>query len=511
MRLFLLAFLISLTTLATAQTIYHSNDFADVGDSALVSVVDIVSAGIANVNFRPTGPNQTWDYSDLDPTSQRFKTYVSPSSTGFQLAYITACTFNCYQPCYDNCINNGSPAWLCQPLCTTDCGADCLFSWNRDFSLAELVNDSLDLGVVMITDVFNLYDKSNNRLEQNALGIRIQNIPLVVEYQSPDVIYRFPIQYGDTNSSSSSYGIRLDSIPGTGLNFGFEYKHAQTRTNYVTGWGTLTTPLQTYNNVIKQKSVIINKDSVRVAGNTITLSDFLPDQFLPDTVVEYKWFDEFTKVPVLTATAWRINGNEIYQSVEFVDTLRCFQPLALFGALPIPGSIENGSDSAEVNFYSLSLNVDSFSWDFDDPASANNSSNAQNPTHYYTQPGTYLVTLTACNTGCAAGWCEDITIPVIVVDNRSKDTTTSIIDINEQQIAIYPVPFNDELYISLIEDQSSKTNITILDINGRAVYQNMVKSGNNTLHLKLQHLQSGYYFLHLDTGNEVTIKKLVKN
>lgn len=515
MRTALLTFLLFTTTFLSAQITYNSSDFASVGDSFLVSVVNILNLGGAD--FTATDTSYTWDFSNLNPNSQRFVTFVSPGSTGFQAPYLLTCTFNCYTPCYDACVNQGGFPALCQGLCTADCGFDCLQSWNNDFSLAELVNDSLNLGIVTITDVFNLYDKTSSRLEQNALGIRISNIPLVVEFQNPDVVYRFPMTYGSASSSAGSYAIKLDSIPGTGINFGFEYKHAQSRTNEVVGWGSLQTPLQVYPDVIKLKSEVINKDSVTIAGNTITLSDFVPNQFLPDTVVEYKWFDKQTGIPVLKATAWRINGNEIYQSVEFIDTLRCFDPFALFGALPIPGSLENSSDSAELNFYSLSFNVDSFAWDFDDPTSLNNTSSAQNPTHYYTEPGVYNVTLTACNTGCPAGWCEDITIPIIVVDNRTEEPDTiadtipnGLFVLEQDKLDVYPVPFNNELFIQLMDKTAKGYKLTVTDLNGRAVYTDEGQLSNGYLKIELGNFDAGQYFLYLQTGQSTFVRKLVK-
>lgn len=490
-------------SITNAQFSYTSNNFASVGDSFLVSTVPIFE--LFNKDFDNTDTNYTWNYGNLSPNTQRIVEYISPSRTGFQAPYILTCTFNCYNDCYTDCMNNNGISFICQGYCTTTCGGSCLQNWNNDFNLAELVNDSLDLGVIVLTDVYNLYKKSAGRLEQNALGIKISNIPIVVPFTSPDVIYSFPMQYGDTSVSSSSYSIKLDSIPGTGINFGLEYKHAQTRMNVVDGWGDLTTPYGYFPDVIKMKSVIATQDSITVAGTTVTLSDFVPSQFRPDTIVEYKWFDKNTGIPVLEATAWRLNGNEIYQNAEFTDTVRCFNPFTLFAYLPIPATLENGSDSAEVNFYSLAYNVDAFSWDFNDGLSANNTSNQQNPTHYFTAPGIYNVTLEGCNTACPAGWCESITIPVIVLDNRTEDTT-GIHNISQNiGVELYPNPASNTIQLE-IPIELDLSSVILMDITGKQVLE--VEATTGLQKLDVSKIPSGVYLITISNGTNTYRQKI---
>lgn len=500
-----LLFLFLISNNIFAQFSYTSGDFASANDSFLVSTVPIFE--LFNKDFHRTDTNYTWNYGNLSPNNQRIVEFISPSRTGFQAPYILACTYNCYNDCYANCVNGGGLSFICQGYCTSSCGVSCLQNWNSDFNLAELVNDSLDLGVVVLTDVYNLYKKSSGKLEQNALGIKISNIPLVVPLSSPDVVYSFPMDQGDTSISNSSYSIKLDSIPGTGINFGFEYKHAQTRMNVVDGWGDLTTPYGYFPNVIKMKSVIANKDSITIAGNTVTLSDFVPSQYRPDTVIEYKWFDKNTGIPVLEATAWRVNGNDIYQNAEFTDTVRCFNPLTLFGYLPIPATLENGSDSAEVNFYSLSYNVDAFYWDFNDGNSLNNTSTQQNPTHYFTAPGLYNVTLRGCNTACPAGWCESLTIPVIVLDNRTEEPdTTSIADLKSIGVNVYPNPAYNNLYIDLPSDYTGHYHMDLTSVSGQHTLSQVVHGDNRQVDVSA--LPTGVYILTLDDGEKQYIQRI---
>lgn len=68
----------------------------------------------------------------------------------------------------------------------------------------------------------------------------------------------------------------------------------------------------------------------------------------------------------------------------------------------------------------------SWTWVFGDSAANSNTSSLQNPTHTYSSPGTYTVTLFAANSGGKSGAKTDITISVSAVDfsNAIKTITT---------------------------------------------------------------------------------------
>ncbi len=506
-RMLLLLLCLCLTSQAWAQKTYFHTSYAETGDSFLLSQVSIFDLG--NEDFRPTGANVVWDHNNLYPYAQRIANFVTPNNTGFLAAYLLTCTFNCFNSCNTPCVANGGNTVVCAGLCNASCGTDCLSNWGSDFNLAELTNDSINLGVTSITQVYNFYKKDQSGLYRNAIGARIANIPIVASFDSPDRVYRFPMRYGDSATSVSSFAIQLDTIPGTGINFNFSYKHAQTRTNYVDGWGTLITPYATYDSVLKHRSVIHNRDSVTVLGNTITLDNFLPDEFVPDTVIEYSWFDRSEGVPVLKVTAWLINGDEIYQSAEFRDTIRCFDPFAVFGYLPIPATLNNGDDSVEVNFYNLSFNANTFDWNFDDANSTNNTAQGQSPSHWYTRGGLYNVTLTICNTGCPAGLCEDVTLPVLVVDNRTTLGLNAIDASNDWIIG--PNPFTTALALEYGGNLTTQPQFTLLDITGRQIpLANPLQNGNQYQWVGLEALPEGVYVMYIEQGDSHSALRLVK-
>ncbi len=65
----------------------------------------------------------------------------------------------------------------------------------------------------------------------------------------------------------------------------------------------------------------------------------------------------------------------------------------------------------QTSFFIPSIsNVINISWDFGDPSSPNNNSNSSQPTHQFTQPGTYNVTLTVTTTTNSKTFSRPVTI-----------------------------------------------------------------------------------------------------
>ncbi len=54
--------------------------------------------------------------------------------------------------------------------------------------------------------------------------------------------------------------------------------------------------------------------------------------------------------------------------------------------------------------------IDSWAWDFGDPASPNNTSNLPAPQHLYTAPGVYTATLTITSNGCTSTFSRPVTV-----------------------------------------------------------------------------------------------------
>ena len=119
----------------------------------------------------------------------------------------------------------------------------------------------------------------------------------------------------------------------------------------------------------------------------------------------------------------------------------------------------------------------SWTWVFGDSAANSNTSSLQNPTHTYSSPGTYTVTLFAANSGGKSGAKTDITVSVSTTDllNAIKTITTyNAIDLENLLKIINNSIFNnntfqgtnggDLVYTKLVGFYNNRTAIGLLNI-----------------------------------------------
>lgn len=511
-RLFILPLLFAICSHAVAQPVYTSDDFAEVGDSFLVSRISILD--IPDFDYTIAGADTTWDYSAFVPVSQEYQRFVDPDRTGFRGSYILSCNALCYTECYNDCINSGQFPFICPGYCSVNCGSTCLTNWVTRFDLAKRSSDSINLVIATLEDVYNFYDISQTALSQVALGAKLQGFPIIVDYDNPDRVHVFPMHYGDVDSSFSNFAVDIDSIPGTGIPIGLNYRHGQKRYNNIEGWGTLITPYGVFDSVLKVRSEVFNEDTVIFQNDTFTLKEFLPTQVLPDRVIEYKWYSSDFGNPVLEVSAWVVDGNLIYQDLKYIDSLRCFEPTALFGYLPLPAILDGSDDSIEVNFYSLDINGDSLYWNFDDPASAANNTMGANPTHYYTEGGVYNVQFVACNRACPNYICDTFSLPVLIIDLREPDDTTSVfVPADDSYALFYPNPFQDKLVVQLKSHAPRPLAMRLRDLTGRnlmTLFDEKTDAGSQTLSWNVGQLPAGMYVVEINYGTSSSFWKLIK-
>ncbi len=106
---------------------------------------------------------------------------------------------------------------------------------------------------------------------------------------------------------------------------------------------------------------------------------------------------------------------------------------AIVSITVLPASVANGTTGtipvsipATVTFTNTSVNADSVQWNFGDGATDTTS----NPTHIYTAPGTYSVTLIAYN----ANGCNDTTSIIVVINSTSSLTVPNVFSPNFDDI-----------------------------------------------------------------------------
>ena len=193
----------------------------------------------------------------------------------------------------------------------------------------------------------------------------------------------------------------------------------------------------------------------------------------------YSWNDGSTNAS-LTVTQTGL------YSVTVTDSINCKgtdEIQVLVNPLPQP-SILATQNGLQVDFQDLSGAGATWLWSFGDGVQ----SNLQQPSHSYSQSGTYLVCLDIMDAnGCWGSDCDSIN--VISVTNAAP------LDGN---ISIWPNPVKDDLYIQLGKNWDGAVEVNLLDLAGKNILQNRISVGNQRLLiLDLASLPAGLYLIEI--------------
>lgn len=247
----------------SAQITIINADLPSSGDMIRFSQAAVTTP----VDLTLTGANYTWDFSMLQHTSQDVDTFLSVFST---------------------------------PLV-----------YNLVFGLnSNQAKRGVDLSAIPqapITDVYGFYNKSSNNYKQTGYGASINGITTPISFLNHDVIYDFPVNYGNIDSSDSNYSI---VIPGLASAIG-----SQRRVNNVDGWGSITTPYGTFN-ALRIVSTLTGEDSIYL--DTLGFGFSTPRQLTK----EYKWLANLQDIPILEINTTELLGIETITLIKYKDSLR---------------------------------------------------------------------------------------------------------------------------------------------------------------------------------------------
>jgi len=156
---------------------------------------------------------------------------------------------------------------------------------NSDFAvgLASIGGSTQGLPVTL-EDIYSYYQNSNSRYAIVGVGATVSGIPIPQQADPVDVVYDYPVAFGDLHTSVSEQVIQIPTL-------GYR-KTNQTRVNEVDGWGTVNYFGTSYN-AIRVKTTINASDSIYV--------DFLGFGFQFDRpeAVEYKFLVHEWMVPLV--------------------------------------------------------------------------------------------------------------------------------------------------------------------------------------------------------------------
>ncbi|MBN1338830.1 MAG: hypothetical protein JXA03_05865 [Bacteroidales bacterium] len=215
-----------------SQITIGPNDMPEVGDTLRYNV----TYNTAGIDYTSAGPGHNWDFSALTSfLPQEADTFVHVWTTPllYQLVFF-------------------------YPLVSTIASPQAEFTLIPGFEL---------------TDIYSFFKESSNDFREVGSGMTINGIPLPALYDDPDIVYKFPVQYGNTDSSVSSFGLQ---VPDLGY-----YGRVKKRKNTVDGWGNITTPFGTFQ-ALRIISNIKQTDSIYI--------DALGFGFpITTETTEYKW------------------------------------------------------------------------------------------------------------------------------------------------------------------------------------------------------------------------------
>lgn len=254
--LLLFALLISMHQL-TSQISIGKTDMPSPDDTVRIST----GLNPDFINYQETGEDYVWDFSQLVPISQSVDTFVS----------------------------------------MTDVHVFYQISFFGSSNLVGKENNYIPIPNFPITEPLSFYNNTNSYFGVAGEGYLLYGIPIPLKFDSPDILYQFPMEFGNTGSSFAEYAFGLD-------NFGYTRKEIS-RSNTVDGWGTLITPYGTFD-VLRLKSEVVEFDSLYIDSLGIGLP-------LSREYTEYSWLGKGQKIPLLQITSSLIGAVATY-----IDSLR---------------------------------------------------------------------------------------------------------------------------------------------------------------------------------------------
>ncbi len=259
MKKLITGFLIAIFYPAFTQITIQSGDMPYNNDTIRISI----AYSVDGLDYEATGADYSYDFSNLAVINQRVDTFINSINTPwqYQTVFIPVLIANMAQPLFE-------------------------FDWIPGYEL---------------TDVYRYYKNTNDEFNDVGFAFTFSGIPIPVKYQNPNTIYSFPLNYGDADSSTSSYEIDF-----LGMAYVSGWKKI---VNHADGWGTLKTRYGSFD-VLRLKSEVMQYDSIYIDS----LNYGFP---VKREYTEYKWLGKGEGLPLL-----QIKDESGILTVHYIDSAR---------------------------------------------------------------------------------------------------------------------------------------------------------------------------------------------
>ncbi len=413
-------------------------DMPGSGDTLRYSGAGLDSLTLAT--YLQNGANVTWDFSHLVATTQGLYEYEPALQTPYAFFF---------------------------------------FGFNK---YGRLEQDSLNLGLIQLSDVYSFYENTASSFDAEGVGLRFQGLPLPAYYTDNDEIYTFPLDYNDWDSTTFAFNLTIPILGG--------YESSGYRINEVDGWGQVTTPFGTFD-CIRVVSEVVASDSLEFNGIKFGF---------PNVTREYKWLANGEKIPVMEVTGNVALGNFIPTTVRYRDSFRVVPDNTINIDLPADFDADNLTPTTldTVTFSTVGGILFTHTWAFSpNTVTYVNGTDATSaaPEVIFNAAGIYDVTHTQAN---FLGSGDTTKVGYITVSNP-----VNTVDLEEIAAAkIFPNPVTTQLNVTYQLDNQSEVALTVFDVQGRQLANlfNGTQNGgqhNHTFQMERLNLTTGVYLLQM--------------
>jgi|GEM_PF-2353711 len=198
---------------------------------------------------------------------------------------------------------------------------------------------------------------------------------------------------------------------------------------------------------------------------------------------------------------------DVYETNNYIvtvtDSLGCKAVSAPYHVQVNPNPVAFASYSnnmLDVSFFDFSINATDWNWDFGD----GQSSLLSDPTHLYDSADVYMVIFTATN---ACGSDND-TLYIDLPGPAGFNDYNEIIS----EFLLFPVPAENNLFISFMMNKSINLELSIIDVIGREIISERIEksTGKYIKSYDLSEISGGLYFIYLKSDDIISVQKFIK-